>query len=89
MNWNEGTRNGVRGFVSDAIIFANPWGFSLEDIQAKVHIWQGDADTSTPVAMAEYVASRIPDCKLTIIPDKGHFLLFDHWKEILTELKNA
>jgi pimeloyl-ACP methyl ester carboxylesterase len=85
-SWSEGTRRGIRGFTREGIIFSNPWGFQLEDIRVKVHIWHGNQDTSTPITMAQYIASRIPHGQLTIIPDKGHFLLFDHWEEILTTL---
>jgi pimeloyl-ACP methyl ester carboxylesterase len=85
-SWNEGTINGMRGFTRDGIIFSLPWGFQLEDIRVKIHIWHGDKDTSTPLCMAKHLASLIRDCQLTVIPGKGHFLLFDHWSEILTTL---
>jgi pimeloyl-ACP methyl ester carboxylesterase len=85
-NWLEGTRQGVGGFVRDGIIMSLPWGFRLEDIQVPVHIWHGDADTSIPLVMAQYIADRIPGCRLTVYPGEGHFLLFDHWEEILTSL---
>jgi pimeloyl-ACP methyl ester carboxylesterase len=85
-NWLEGTRQGVGGFARDGIIMSHPWGFRLEDIQVPVHIWHGDADTSTPLVMAQYIASRIPNCQLTVYPGEGHFLFFDHWAEILTML---
>jgi pimeloyl-ACP methyl ester carboxylesterase len=84
--WSEGTTNGIRGFARDCIIFSKPWGFKLEDIQAIIHIWHGDQDTSTPLCMAKYLANQIPNCQLTILSGKGHFLLFDQWAEILTTL---
>lgn len=86
--WLEGTREGIKGFAREGIIFSKPWGFHLHDIQVKVYLWHGNQDTSTPLAMPKYIASRIPDCQLTIIPGKGHFLLFDHWGEILRKLIN-
>ena len=85
-NWLEGPRQGVGGFARDGIIMSHPWGFRLEDIQVPVHIWHGDADTSTPLVMAQYIAGKIPNCQLTVFPGEGHFLLFDHWAEILTML---
>ena len=85
-NWLEGTHQGVGGFVREGIIMSHPWGFRLEEIQIPVHIWHGDADTSTPQVMAQYIAGKIPDCQLTVFPGEGHFLLFDHWAEILTTL---
>jgi pimeloyl-ACP methyl ester carboxylesterase len=86
--WLEGTRNGIKGFAREGIIFSKPWGFQLEDIQTEIYIWHGDKDTSTPVIIAKNIANQIPHCHLNIIPNKGHFLLFDQWQEILAKLVN-
>jgi pimeloyl-ACP methyl ester carboxylesterase len=82
----EGTRSGIKGFAQEEIIFSKSWGFRFEDIITRVHIWHGDQDTSTPLTMPNYIANLIPDSALTIIPNEGHFLLFNHWKDILTTL---
>lgn len=87
-SWKEGTRIGFRGFTRDGIIFSRPWGFQLNDIKTSVYIWHGDQDKSTPLSMAQYMADQIPDCQLRIIAGKGHFLMFDHWDEILLTLTN-
>jgi pimeloyl-ACP methyl ester carboxylesterase len=68
------------------IIVTRPWGFRLEDIQTEVHIWHGDEDWSTPVAMAQAMADAILNSRLTILPGEGHFLLFRHWDKILKDL---
>ena len=88
-SWQEGTRSGVCGFAQDGIIFSHPWGFQLGDIKARVCIWHGDQDTSTPLIMARCIADQIPDCQLRVIPGKGHFLLFDQWDEILSTLTST
>jgi pimeloyl-ACP methyl ester carboxylesterase len=85
-NWVEGTREGVRGFAMEGIIFAHPWGFQLEGISIPVTIWHGDADSSTPLSMAEYIANAIPKSKLRVVPGEGHFFLFKFWKEILSAI---
>jgi len=85
-NWVEATRVGIRGFAREATTFSHPWGFRLEDITTEVHLWHGAEDTSTPLTMAQHVASVIPNCQATFLPGEGHFLLFDHWEEILTVL---
>jgi len=85
-NWLEGARQGVRGFAWEAVIFAHPWGFPLEEIRIPVNIWHGDADSSIPLSMAEQIANAIPNCKLRIIPKEGHFLLFKYWEEILSNI---
>jgi pimeloyl-ACP methyl ester carboxylesterase len=62
------------------------WGFRLADIPVKVHIWHGEEDTSTPMAMAQYMARTIPRAQATFLPGEGHFLLFSRWREILATL---
>jgi len=85
-NWVEGVRQGVRGFAWEGIIFAHPWGFPLEEITFPISIWHGDTDASIPLSMAKHIANAIPNSKLRVIPNEGHFLLFKYWKEILSNI---
>lgn len=85
-NYAEATRHGVRGFVHEVMIESRPWGFGLAEIQLPVRIWHGDQDTSTPIGMARYVAQTLPNCCATYLPGEGHFVVFTHWREILSEL---
>lgn len=85
-NWVEGVRQGVRGFVREGIIFSHPWGFPLEEITIPVTLWHGDADSSTPLSMAEHIANTIPNSKLRVVPNEGHFLIFKYWNEILSAI---
>ena len=88
-NYGEATRNGVRGFVQEVIIESRSWGFRLEDIQMPVRIWHGDQDSSTPIGMARYMAQALPNCRATYLPGEGHFIVFTHWREILSELVSS
>jgi len=88
-NYAEAARQGVRGFAYEGILFSRPWGFRLEDIRMPVHLWHGEEDTSTPVAMARYVAGAIPDCRARFLPGEGHMLFFPRWREILGVLVAA
>jgi len=85
-NWLEGTRQGVRGFAWEGVIFAHPWGFRLEEIQLPVTIWHGDIDASIPLSMAKQIATAIPNCNLKVIPKEGHFLFFKYWGDILNNI---
>lgn len=82
-NWSEANRHGVRGYAWETVIFSRPWGFRLEDIAMDVNLWHGEEDASMPIAVGQYMARTIPTCHATFIHDEGHFLLFDHWREIL------
>jgi pimeloyl-ACP methyl ester carboxylesterase len=85
-NWAEATHAGIRGFAWESLIFSHPWGFRLEDITMEIHLWHGEEDVSTPLPIARYMASAIPNCHATFLPGEGHFLLFNHWEEILAVL---
>jgi len=85
-NWTEATRRGVRGYAWETVIFSQPWGFRLEDIAMEVHLWHGEEDASMPLAVGHYLARTIPMCHSTFLPGEGHFLLFDHWAEILAAM---
>jgi pimeloyl-ACP methyl ester carboxylesterase len=85
-SYAEATRSGLRGFAWEVCIVSRPWGFRLEEIPVRVHLWQGTEDSSTPLAMAQTIADSIPDCHGTFLPGEGHFLLFTHWREILGAL---
>ena len=82
----EALRPGLRGFVQELRIVTGDWGFRLEAIAARVHVWHGDADQATPVAMARHMASRIPDCHAHIVPGAGHLLWQTHQEPIIRAL---
>ena len=85
-SYAESTRLGLRGFAWETRLMSQPWGFRLADITVAVNLWHGDEDTSTPPAMAKHLAGAIPHCRARFLPGEGHFLLFTHWAEILSEL---
>ncbi len=85
-NYAQATRAGVRGFVHEVALAARPWGFRLEDITLPVRLWHGEEDRSTPIGMARYMASTLPNCHATFLPGEGHLFLFDRWGEILGDL---
>jgi pimeloyl-ACP methyl ester carboxylesterase len=82
-NWVESNRRGLRGYAQEAVIFCRPWGFPLGDLTMQVQLWQGTADAVTPSNIVRRVKQAIPDCQARFLRDEGHFLLFDHWAEIL------
>lgn len=67
-----GSRVGLHSVISDIILFARPWGFSIGDIRVPVHFWQGTQDPLVPVQHAQAQASRIPGAEVTICDDAGH-----------------
>jgi pimeloyl-ACP methyl ester carboxylesterase len=80
-------RGSMEGVIADAQIYAQPWGFSLEDIRVPVRLWHGKQDRAFSVCLAEEVARRLPDCKARFIDNAGHYSLpIRHMREILRDL---
>jgi pimeloyl-ACP methyl ester carboxylesterase len=69
----EGTRQGHLGTVGDHWAFAGPWGFDVTTVEQPVDIWHGDADRNVPVAHAHVLANLLPNARVRILADDGHF----------------
>jgi pimeloyl-ACP methyl ester carboxylesterase len=69
----------------DAMLPAN-WPIPLNEIKIKVHLWQGEEDFTVPLAMGQYMAKEIPNCKAIYLKGAGHFWIFEHMAEIIEEL---
>jgi pimeloyl-ACP methyl ester carboxylesterase len=82
----EGYRQGWQGPARDDIILHNTWGFQIEDITARIDIWQGDLDESVPLCHAEYQREHIPNSRYTVWRGEGHLALLTRWREVLATL---
>ena len=65
----------AEGIMMDAKIYAEPWGFALEDITVPVRLWHGRNDRTFAVHLAEVVARRLPNCSAQYIDNAGHYSL--------------
>jgi pimeloyl-ACP methyl ester carboxylesterase len=80
-------RGSAEGVMSDAQIYAQPWGFSLEDIRVPVRLWHGTQDRAFSIRLAEEIAERLPNCKARFIDNAGHYSLpIRYMREILADL---
>ncbi len=80
-------RGSVEGVLTDAQIYARPWGFAVEDVRAPVRLWHGKEDRAFAVLLAEELARRLPNCKARFIENEGHYSLpIRHMREILQDL---
>jgi pimeloyl-ACP methyl ester carboxylesterase len=82
----EALRQGPWGTVQDYCLLGAAWGFPLPEITKKIHLWQGEEDHIVPPCQARWLAERIPDAHLHLVPGQGHFLLRNCFSEILTTL---
>jgi pimeloyl-ACP methyl ester carboxylesterase len=80
-------RGSAEGVMADAQIYAQPWGFAIEDVQVPVRLWHGKQDRAFSVRLAEQVAKRLPNCKARFVDDAGHYSLpIRHMRDILNDL---
>ena len=80
-------RASAEGVVADAQIYAQPWGFAIEDVRVPVRLWHGKEDRAFSVHLAEELANRLPNCHTRFIDDAGHYSLpIRHMRDILKDL---
>jgi pimeloyl-ACP methyl ester carboxylesterase len=85
----EAFRQGSRGAAWDIVLLGRPWGFSLRDIEPKVHLWQGEADTLVPPAMGRYQASQLKRSHLRLLPGEGHLLIIDRMPDLIQTFRQT
>lgn len=85
-NIKEGYKQGGEGPARDDIIINSPWKFDIREIQTRFDIWQGDSDANVPINQGKYQASLLPKNNFHVLKNRGHMLLLDEWKTVLSEL---
>lgn len=79
-------RHGARGVTRDYALVWKTWGFELGEVSAPVRIWHGADDVTVPLAQSEWIADRLRDATLEVVPAEGHFLLLNRAPKLLTAL---
>jgi pimeloyl-ACP methyl ester carboxylesterase len=80
-------RSSAAGVMTDAEIYARPWGFSLEEVRVPVRLWHGKKDRTFSFRLAQQIAARLPNCELHLVEGAGHYSLpIRHTREILSDL---
>jgi pimeloyl-ACP methyl ester carboxylesterase len=74
----EALRQGTEGCVQDYRIFGDPWGFSLEEINVPVDIWEGSDDNTGPPGYRAFLKRHIPQASVRVVPGEGHLSLLPH-----------
>jgi pimeloyl-ACP methyl ester carboxylesterase len=78
------------GLMVDAEIYAQPWGFPLEEVRVPVRLWHGKKDRSFRWDLAHSLGKRLAHCFERIVEGEGHYSLpIRRMHEILADLKSA
>ncbi|MGV0625031.1 alpha/beta fold hydrolase [Mycolicibacter minnesotensis] len=84
-----GSRKQLAAPIADAVLFARPWGFRLDEVTVPVHWWHGDADHIVPFAHGEHAVSLLSDAQLYPMPGESHLAGLGRAEEILRRLAQA
>jgi pimeloyl-ACP methyl ester carboxylesterase len=68
-------RGSAEGVMTDAQIYAEPWGFALEEVAVPVRLWHGRKDRTFSLRLAQEVAARLPNCTAFYVDNTGHYSL--------------
>jgi pimeloyl-ACP methyl ester carboxylesterase len=80
-------RSSAVGVMTDADIYAQPWGFALEEVRVPVRLWHGKKDRTFSFLLAEQIAARLPNCEFHLVEGAGHYSLpIRYTHEILADL---
>jgi pimeloyl-ACP methyl ester carboxylesterase len=70
---NEAFRQGVWGYVDDALSLIQPWGFDVTEIRVPTRIAYGLTDVLVPRQHGEWLAHNVPNAEVVIDEQGGHF----------------
>jgi pimeloyl-ACP methyl ester carboxylesterase len=84
--FGEGLRAGSAALAEDRALLFRPWGFPLSTVAQHVDVWHGTQDWQVPAALGATLAAMLPDCTAHWFPGEGHFLVFDHAREVYAAL---
>lgn len=70
---NEAFRQGVWGYVDDALCLIQPWGFDVAEIRVPTRIDYGLTDVLVPRQHGEWLAHNVPNAEVVIDEQGGHF----------------
>ena len=78
-------RGGPEALAHDIARQVEP-GLDLSGWRGPVRSLHGTLDPVSPPAVGEWLAGRVPQLVVEVVPDAGHHLLFPWWEAILTTL---
>ena len=80
-------RESAEGVMIDAQIYAQPWGFPIEEVRVPVRLWHGKQDRAFSARLAEDIANRLPNCEARFVDGAGHYSLpIRYMRQILRDL---
>ncbi len=84
----ESYRQGIEAVVQEWKLYVSDWQMELNEIHFPISLWYGIADKMAPCYRGKYYSNELPNAKLRLLENEGHFsLIRNHLEDILNELK--
>lgn len=77
---------GARVMMEEYLNHLKPLGVDPGKITIPVLQWHGETDGIVSIDGARGLAAEIPNVRFRSFPEYGHFMVYDLWKDFLTEL---
>ncbi|MBL4570886.1 MAG: alpha/beta fold hydrolase [Alcanivorax sp.] len=77
---------GARVMMEEYLNHLRPLGEDPGKIRIPVLQWHGETDGIVSIDGARALAADIPNVRFRSFPELGHFMIYDLWKDFLTEL---
>ncbi len=79
--------SGIWGWFDDDMAFLRDWGFSLDQIEVPIALWQGGQDRMVPFGHGEWLAARMPKARPHLLEDHGHLsVAVSSYDEVLDDM---
>jgi pimeloyl-ACP methyl ester carboxylesterase len=86
----ESYKQGIDAVVQEWKLYVSDWNMDLHSIHFPINLWYGSADKMAPIFRGNYYKHQLPNARLKVIDNEGHFSLIRNQLEaILCELKTV
>jgi pimeloyl-ACP methyl ester carboxylesterase len=69
----ESLRQGGGPSAYEAGLYRKAWGFEPAEISTETLLYYGGKDTTVPASVGHWLAERLPNAELQLMPEQGHF----------------
>ncbi len=83
----KGLRSSVDGPLQDLRLYCGAWNLPLSEIETPTILWQGSKDTVVPPQAAYGLARTLPNCRLEVIEEAGHYWIFGAFDRVLDSIR--
>ncbi len=70
-----GVGSPVRAVSLDGDIYSSDWGIEFSSVQYPMRYWHGGRDNNIPVTMVERFVQKMPNARLKVMEEDGHYSL--------------